>query len=99
MSGEKVVYTITVFSGDPTKFRIRDWGYYFKQEDAARVIEDNETDISELDYYHFALLAAKGEGPAAIGEPIQWYEFKWNGDTFLRADKVECPEIYDHVCV
>lgn len=107
MADDKVVYTITVFSDQriPTalsrKFRWRDWGYYFEEKDARDVIENNLTDISELDYYHFALLAKKGEGPLAIGEPIQWYEFVWDEkrSKLLRVDKIECPEQYKQLCV
>jgi len=79
-SKPRVVYTITAMSGDPHKkgdYRQADWGYFFKREDAERVVERNETDISELGYYRYALLAAKGEGPLAIAEPLQWYEFIW----------------------
>lgn len=71
------VYTITVMSGNPfgtdenNKFRTRNWGYYFNEADAREVIENNLTDISEIDYYHYALLGSKTEGPLAITEPIQ----------------------------
>jgi hypothetical protein len=106
-----VVYTIHVLSGDPENrikdfsFRSRNWGFYFKQEDAAHVIEHNETDISELDYYHYAVLSAKGEGPLAIAETIQWYEFVWASHLdpsillrlFLEARKIDCPEQYKNL--
>src|ERR1700733_14341708 len=90
------VYTITVLSDVGRKFRIREWGYFFAETDARKVIETNQTDISECDYYHYAVLCAQGEGPIAPPEPIQWYEFIWTGDEFLRADKVERPEAYKH---
>jgi hypothetical protein len=100
-----VVYTITVLSNTPCtkQFRIREWGYYFDRASAAKVIEENQTDISELDYYHYAVLSAKGEGPLAIPEALQWYEFIWagtdNADNFVTARKIERPEKYRHLAV
>jgi hypothetical protein len=99
------VYTITVMSAKPfTKgFRIREWGYYFKRADAAQVIEHNLTDISELDYYHFAVLSFTGEGPLAIPESLQWYEFEWANSSegvmrFIQAKKIDRPEQFKHIC-
>lgn len=101
-----VVYMIDVFSDQEThlpslssKFRHRNWGFYFKLEDAQHVVENNETDISELDYYHFALISKKGQGPLAISEAIQWYEFIWDDArrNLLEVRKIECPEQYKNI--
>jgi hypothetical protein len=107
------IFTITVVNGNPhlpyadERLRVRSWGYYFNQEDAAQVLEHNETDISELGYYQFGLLAALGEGPMALGEELQWYEFIWNYDTtprkhdgmkvpeFVEAKKIQRPPQYE----
>jgi hypothetical protein len=98
-----VVYTITVLSGHPCsrRFRHRDWGYYFNREDAAKVIEENQTDLSELDYYHYAVLSAKGEGPLAVPETLQWYEFVWDNsrDELLEVKKIDRPKMYKHLAV
>ena len=111
----KKIYTISVINGDPhaderpgpSRFRVRCWGYYFNQKDAAHVIEHNETDISELCYYQYGLLAKLGEGPLAIADELQWYEFIWNFDTeprafdgmkvpeFVEARKIERPKMYE----
>jgi len=85
------IYTITVLSTDKA-YRDHYWGYYFKEEDARKVIEGNLTDISECDYYHYAVLSKRGEGPLAIPEPIQWYEFIWDNGKFVRANKISVPE-------
>jgi hypothetical protein len=92
----KYVFTISVAFGAGKRFRWRDWGYYFDEASARAVIEQNKTDISERDYYHYGLLAKKGEGPLAIPEVIQWYEFIWKGNKFICADKIGCPEQYRH---
>jgi hypothetical protein len=110
------IFTITVIYGNPRlpyadeRMRVRSWGYYFKQEDAAHVIEHNETDISELGYYQYGLLAELGEGPLALADELQWYEFIWNYDTeprkhdgmkvpeFVEARKIERPPQYEGYC-
>jgi hypothetical protein len=98
-SDPRYVYTISVFShtGGETRIRRKNWGNYFDESTARRVIEQNQPDISECDHYHFCLLAKKGEGPLALSEAIQWYEFIWDGNTFIRADKIECPEQYREI--
>lgn len=59
------------------RMRSRCWGYYFDRADAEHVIEHNETDISELGYYQYAVLTELGEGPLANQHELQWYEFHW----------------------
>ena len=84
----KKIFTMTVVSGDPNadlrdnknRLRARCWGYYFNRKDAAWAIENNATDMSELDYYHFAVLSEMGEGPMPFGKEVQWYEFHWDHD-------------------
>lgn len=96
---DRVIYTITVASRSKTKeIRWREWGYYFNQTAAAKVIEENQTDISEMGYYRYGLLSSKGEGPLAIPEPIQWYEFIWEGDKFVGTQKITCPDEFKHIC-
>ena len=106
----KVIYEITCVSGNPFQhhyddsrdFRICTWGYYFNREDAEKVIEENQTDISELGYYRYALLTEKGEGPLAIGLGLQWYEFIWDfpckgwdyTPKLKEVKKIEMPDVY-----
>jgi hypothetical protein len=77
------IFTMTVVSGDPNtseiknRLRCRCWGYYFNRRDAARAIENNWTDMSELDYYHYAVLSELKEGPMPSQKELQWYEFNW----------------------
>ena len=89
-------------SGDPEEWkslekrlRSRCWGYYVKRRDAASVIECNGTDMSELGYYRYAVLTKLGEGPMAISEELQWYEFIWNWNVNPRADGVVIPEFVE----
>ena len=100
----KVIFTIEVFRKDPRfpkGYCYRDWGYYFRLSDAVHVIEHNETDISELNYYQYAILCSKSEGPLAIPEPIQWYKFFWKKKTptkmsqFIKAKKIRCPKVFN----
>ena len=94
----EIIHEIIVMSGDPEKpqsFRTCTWGYYFDKENAAECIENNWTDISELGYYQYAVLTAKGEGPLAIGQALQWYEFQWEGRKFRGAIKIAMPAMYD----
>lgn len=106
MKKQKVIYTISVLSKRTGvlqkfgQFRYASWGYYFKQEHAAQVIETNATDISEQDYYHYAVLSSRTEGPLAISETIQWYEFIWDHDLdhdkFVKAKKIKRPAGFEH---
>ena len=111
------IYTITVVNGDPyapldnsqDRLRTRCWGYYFNRADAEHVIEHNETDISELNYYQYGLLSSLGEGPMTIPDELQWYRFLWNYDVpprphdgmivpeFMGAEKIDKPSIYNHI--
>jgi hypothetical protein len=102
-------------SGNPNerdvekRMRSRCWGYYMKRRDAARAIECNATDMSELGYYRYAVLSRIGEGPCAFPDELQWYEFIWNWDVpprehdgmvipdFVRAEKIEKPEKYQQI--
>jgi hypothetical protein len=113
---ERLIYTITVVNGNPNanrddqenRLRSRCWGYYFNRADAQQVIEENQTDISELGYYRYGVLSALPEGPLAIGEELQWYEFIWNYNVpprehdgivipdFVEARKIDKPPMYDH---
>jgi len=109
----KIIWTMTCVSGSldeldnpKTRFRCCTWGYYFERRNAEIAIETNSTDMSELGYYRYAILCCVGEGPLAIGEEIQWYEFIWNRDVppresdgvvipeFIRAERIAKPEQY-----
>jgi len=97
------IYTMTVVSGDPgsrdpkTRLRARCWGYYFNRKDAEEAIMQNATDMSECDYYHFAVLGELGEGPMPHQEELQWYEFQWNWYVAPRADGVRVPEFVETI--
>lgn len=111
------IFTITVVNGNPyaakeddrNRLRTRCWGYYFNRADAEHVIEHNETDISELNYYEYGVLASVGEGPLAFPDELQWYRFLWNYDVptrkhdgivipeFMGVDKIIKPSIYEHI--
>jgi hypothetical protein len=104
---------MTVVNGDPEerdlekRLRSRCWGYYFKRKDAEYMIDNNATDISEMGYYQYAVLASVGEGPLAIGDELQWYEMIWNWNVpprkhdgivipkFIEAKKITKPEMFN----
>lgn len=113
---DPTIFTFTVVSGDPFKLndkghpemRTRTWGYYVDRIDAEHAIENNETDMSELGYYRYAVLCEVGEGPLPTTVELQWYEFIWDRDTkprehdgmkvpeLVAVDKIEKPEKYGH---
>jgi hypothetical protein len=109
MPDEKKIFTMTVVSGDPNerdvekRLRSRCWGYYFDQKEAEEAIEGNETDMSECGYYRYAVLTELGEGPCAIGDELQWYEFRWKwteGESWpelLSVDKIDRPAQYEGI--
>lgn len=103
---DQKIFIVVVVSGHPdpeslpeynthkkNEFRMRSrcWGFYFDRVDAEHVIEHNETDISELGYYRYAVLSEVGEGPLAIPDELQWYEFIWDWDVPPRKDGVVIP--------
>jgi hypothetical protein len=103
-----VIYLVTVLYGDPYKanakgtrpdLRVRNWGYYTDRASAQQVIEENQTDISECGYYQYAVLTSIEEGPLAIGEELQWYEFVWEWEPrrFVEAKKIEKPTMYQQI--
>lgn len=96
----KKIYTITCVSGGEGKdpIRSRRWGFFFDRKPAEQVILENQTDISELNYYHYAVLSVVGEGPMAIPDELQWYVFLWNHNTPPRAhDGVSVPQLVEVV--
>jgi hypothetical protein len=91
---EKKIYLISVLGADGIRYRV--WGYYFDREDAQRCILHNDTDISELGYYRYGILTEIGEGPLAIEESQEWYEFVWGPDReLLEVRKIDKPEQYE----
>ena len=97
------IFTMTVVSGDPNiplnqnenRFRCRCWGYYFDRRTAAKSIVNNWTDMSELGYYEYGVLASLGEGPIPSQKELQWYEFIWNWNVEPREDGIRIPELID----
>lgn len=105
----KLIYTVTVLSGNPAvkdSMRSVCWGYYFDSETAEESIYGNWTDMSEIDYYHYAVISSLEPGVAAIPTEIQWFEFEWDHDRpakkngeprhskFIGAKKITKPEKY-----
>ena len=111
------IFTMTVVSGDPAvplnqnekRLRCRCWGYYFDRRTAAKAIENNWTDMSEMGYYRYGVLASLGEGPLPSQKELQWYEFVWDWNVspretdgivipeFVEARKIDKPEKYQQV--
>ena len=89
----EIEYDFANYADD--SLRSRCWGYHFNREDAEHVIVNNETDISELGYYQYAVLSEVGEGPLAIPEELQWYEFIWDWEVTPRADGVKIPTLIE----
>jgi hypothetical protein len=67
------IYLISVLTDDGIKYRV--WGYYHDRAVAEDCIVNNRSDLCEF-YYHYAILSEVGEGPLAVPENQQWYEFR-----------------------
>jgi hypothetical protein len=77
------VFFVTVMRIDDDKIvRQRCWGYFLQEEDARACVEENWTDIFELDYYNYALIEQVGE--ATLGQPyrkVGWYCTSYDYDS------------------
>jgi hypothetical protein len=115
MKERKSIFLMVVVNGNPeerdSKLRLRSrcWGYYFDRAVAEKAIEENWTDMSEMEYYKYAVLVEQGQGPLPEQEELQWYEFVWNWcvpprehdgiviPEFVEARKIDKPEQYSQI--
>lgn len=115
MNEPKSIFLMVVVSGDPNerapekRMRSRCWGYYFDRDIAEKAIEENWTDMSEMEYYQYAVLVQQGEGPLPEQDELQWYEFVWNWSVpprehdgvvipeFVGIRKIDKPEVYSQI--
>lgn len=94
-----MIYVITVMKRhEEQRERSRVWGYYFKFEDAEKVVLNNYTDIFEENHYDLAVIEAVPEGVVPISEVRQWYRADYSGEADSpTVAKIDAPEWSENV--
>lgn len=74
------IYFVVVFffkSEDQRYEHLRCWGWFQKEEEALKVIQENITDIYEHGYYNYAMIEPMHEGICARGEEERWFKVEF----------------------
>jgi len=85
MINKNPIYTITTLRGSLYD-RNRCVGFYHELETAIKAVEDNEMDINEMGYYHYAVVEKVNIGIYNFEMEEHWFKW-WPEKGYVPIDK------------
>jgi len=90
----KPIYTVTTVRG-ALAAGSRAVGFYYTFEEANECIENNDLDINEAGYYHFAVIEKVIPGLYTYPRDEFWYRWDNGKEQYIACEK---PERFKQVC-